>query len=79
MLLMYASIATLQYRIDYCDAKVLDGISTYLLHSHSYKTYDYEYRSFPNKYPPLKDPKSGEFGPQYLFGKFEPPKFPSTY
>ena len=25
------------------------------------------------------DPKSGEFGPQYLFGKFEPPKFPSTY
>ena len=27
----------------------------------------------------FKDPKSGEFGPQYLFGKFEPPKFPSTY
>ena len=29
--------------------------------------------------PPLKDPKSEEFGPQYLFGKFEPPKCPSTY
>ena len=34
----------------------------------------HDYRAFPNKYPPLKDPKSEEFGLQYLLGRFEPPQ-----
>ena len=31
---------------------------------------DINYRGIPNKYPPLSDPKSEQFGSGHLLGKF---------